>query len=480
MGIGSEANITTARFQHWLTLALISVVVLSLIPTGQVSAIAFTDDTVRNVDEPISEPLHNCGDLDRVTEKQKRCLMNAFAPVLHFPLDEDYRPTSVSEFVEIAEVDDGPTHRQEPASLESLGEREPDSQLVVEESESYTTYGEEGLPRVVYAHVTETDYESESYVAVTYWMFYFHDPKKAGSELFAHQSDFESVTILINESGAQYIGGSQHYGGERREWSAIEVSNETHPHLYPSLGSHSIYFTNTEDFEGDIIGQKQHFDEVSDSAVPFAGVWQDPLYYDITGNSTTWTVDGGDDWRERQYDLRLLTGEEQWQEYEGSFTKSLTRSVLNRKAQAPKHRTRWNSPGEWMEKLVPYEDLVNPKVGWGLFHRSSTHGTLSESSVTVTPKVWNQKGLLPAHFYVEVTIKDSNGEVLGTNITTVTREAGDKPFYQRPRASVTVPVERVSDTVTADVHVYLEPPVEADSAEASTSVEVCDGFLCWV
>jgi hypothetical protein len=479
MPIGLGGSINCESLTHWLKLSLTTFVILSLVLTGPVSAISVPLDTstVQDVDEQVSEPSHNCGVLHSTNESQKRCLMNAYAPVLHFPLKEDYRPTSVSEFIEVADVDEGPTHLQEPASIGTLGDREPDSQLIVEDSEGYTTYGEDGLPRVVYAHVTKTEYKWDSYVAVTYWMFYFHDPKKAGSELFAHQSDFESVTILINESGPQYIGGSQHFGGERRKWETIEVSNGTHPHLYPSLGSHSVYFTNTEDFEGDIIGQKQHFDEVSDSSVPFAGVWQNPLYYDITGNYTTWTVEGND-WRERHYDLRLLTGAEEWQEYRGSFTKSLTRSVLDKKAQAPKYRTRWKNPGKWMETLVPYEELVQPRVGWGWFHTASSRGTLSESIVTVKPVVWNQKGVLPAQFHVEVIIKDSNGSVLGTNTTVVKREAGHKLAFQRPKAEVAVPLERVPDSVNAEVRVYLEPPAQSESPVASTTAEICDGFLC--
>jgi hypothetical protein len=118
---------------------------------------------------------------------QEQCLQETYAPILHFPREEKYRPTSVTEFIQRAEVDEGIEHIKQNASVETLGQRESDSQLVLEDSASYTAYGDNGLPRVVYAQVTEAQFEFSQYIAVTYWMFYFHDPKKAGSKLLWHQ-----------------------------------------------------------------------------------------------------------------------------------------------------------------------------------------------------------------------------------------------------------------------------------------------------
>jgi hypothetical protein len=383
----------------------------------------------------------------------------------------------VTDFIERADVDEGIEHLEQNASVGTLGQRESDSQLTLEDSASYTAYGDDGLPRVVYAQVTEAEFQFSQYITVTYWMFYFHDPKKAGSELLSHQSDFESVTILINDSGAQYIGGSQHFGGERRRWQNIRTTNETHPHIYPALGSHSVYFVNTDRFSSPIIGQDQHLSEDSNSIDPVYDVWQDPLYVDQTGNSTIWAhEDRGPD--ARTYELRRLTGNESWQAYRGSFMRSLTRDALDSKSVVPAQRQRWKSPGKWMESLPSYRQLVSPQVGWGFFTFPSSRGSIQDSSVTVTPKIW-KKGPLPTTLYIKTTVRAPNGTVIGSTVTTLKRSSG-KPIspFDRPTATITTPVSTSPEEVNVSVAVYRQHPPEASAPVQEESTTVCDGFFC--
>lgn len=256
-------------------------------------------------------------------------------------------------------------------------------------------------------------YSSSQYVAVTYWTFYVHDDKAALRDKFGndkieftnpeeHQSDFESVTILINSSGAQWIGASQHLGGELRPWNAVSTQDGTHPDLYVAEGAHSIYFTNSNKYGSiGILGQEQHLNANSDSTQvnqamissidPSFARHSPGVYTDLTGNASSWSQSGvrnEQTYRNDQYTVKRLTGEEPWQEYEGSFIDSTLSQMLIGDAIPPAQRDRWKNPGDWMEEnLVSYESQVDPELGWQL--HGIDKGTFNQSTATVNVKICN-------------------------------------------------------------------------------------------
>lgn len=432
-----------------------------------------------------------CGDLTTVDKSTRSCLVRTYSPILHFTADENYRPTSIKKFVDEATV--GVTDKD--VSLKDLPHVDSDLEI---ESEQYT-YPHSDLPRIVYASIhTGVEFTPpnsvipKEYVAVTFWTFYFHDDKAALRDKFGeesitsinpeeHQSDFESVTILVNSSGAQWVGASQHLGGELRPWDAVQTQNGTHPRLYIAEGAHSIYFTNTGQYDSSgILGQEHHLNsEASSTKVPILGGWmsQKPswakdavtVYTDVTGNASTWSRNG----EGIHYEVRTLTGDEPWQDFEGSFTDSELSQLLIGDAIPPAQRDRWKSSGAWMkENLVYYDTQVHPKLGWQ-FH-GFDKGSLNESSVTVTPKIRNI-GPQPGTIYTRITIMTPNGTVVGQETQAFNREAG--MMMLSGKEEVQVELNAPVKTVNVKIEAFLNEPDEDAKPVTTLTGEICSDLL---
>lgn len=98
---------------------------------------------------------------------------------------------------------------------------------------------------VVYAHIaTESDHPG--FVALQYWMFWYHNPAKNN-----HEGDWEFVQILFEADSAAdalsrapvSIGYAQHTGGERAAWDDPKLERVgDRPVVYAARGSHASYF----------------------------------------------------------------------------------------------------------------------------------------------------------------------------------------------------------------------------------------------
>lgn len=351
-------------------------------------------------------------------------LAQKFAPAYYFHQSERYYPTSFRKYIELA---DETNWKNSNISLDDLSNFEEDQEITVEDSGSYT--GQDVAPNYIYASVHEdVSFKGKSYKAITYWSFYIHDGKRiiglsnGGSlgaintnvDVIQHTSDLETLTILLRNGEPQFVGASQHYGGEIRRWEHVQKVNGTHPKLYPALDAHSVYFVDTSqaEYDGDsITGQGHHLpDNISkyeNTKTLITGLSK-VAYADDTGNGTVWKSD--------DYNLRVLDGSEPWQSYKYPIS-----SDGNPKL--PKHRDRWSCPGKWMDnELVSDESILSFAAGWPWL---SSNGELSGKKLTVKPRIKNT-GPQPHAYSVRVKVisleGEAKGQVIGRKNVTVRRK----------------------------------------------------------
>lgn len=280
-----------------------------------------------------------------VSESDDSKLLSKYAPRIHYDAEEQYHPTRYEAFIYHSKLQQfGADNIPHPTVFDLSGKENWELELDGS-SDDYPTY-QEDYPPAVYGSVHENvQFRGESYTAATYWLFYTYDPKKADSigELFAHQSDLETVTILLQDGNPELVGASQHYGGELREWSATPT-NKSHLNIYPALGAHSNYLRNTENYADSGIPIQQQFlfeDSTNTSVLDVVE------YFDETGSDTVYAQDSTGD---IQYQLIPLTGSEAWADYEGTLGPNDDAGAL------PFDRTRWRNPGHWMETRLPEDE----------------------------------------------------------------------------------------------------------------------------
>jgi hypothetical protein len=321
-----------------------------------------------------------------INVSQRSDLIDRYAPIVHFSAAEQYRPTRYEAFLRRSTLErDGTIVTANPTvfDLESLGE-EYDLELNGDEA-SFPSY-DDVYPPTVYASVhPNTEFQGQHYTAVSYWFFYIYDSKDGSLlDIGEHMSDLESITILINESGAQWISASQHYGGERREWKK-SPRNETHPHVYPAVGAHSMFLRNTDRYAGNgFLPQSQFIlEDGGDSSI------LPQLYTDTTGSDDVWKPAEHDG---VNYELVPLTGNERWASFEGSFSPGTDGG------QIPMERRRWDSPGEWTRDEV----LADESQVRGTIQQSDA--TTSAQRLTVTNTIKNT-GPKPHRFWTLIEAK---------------------------------------------------------------------------
>ncbi|MHB9285667.1 hypothetical protein ACKVMT_01340 [Halobacteriales archaeon Cl-PHB] len=272
-------------------------------------------------------------------------LLRRYAPRLHYDRAERYRPTRYEAFVKHAALEDfGQSNTERPTMFDLAG-RSDDWELDLHGEEADFPRYDDGYPPTVYGSIHEgVSFRGERYTAVTYWLFYIYDPKdpEGISQLFAHQSDLESVTILLQDGEPKWVGASQHHGGELREWAKTPKSG-THIELYPAVGAHSNYLRNTENYGGEGIPGQNQF-AFADS---LATTLLDVGYADQTGDDRLLTVSAAGDSR---YEVVPLTGDEVWATYNGAFGPS------DNEGKVPMARERWAQPGAWLEAHLPPDE----------------------------------------------------------------------------------------------------------------------------
>jgi hypothetical protein len=102
-------------------------------------------------------------------------------------------------------------------------------------------------PPTVYSHIaTEAGYPDK--LSLQYWFFYVYNDWNN-----KHEGDWENIQLIFNASTPQEaltvspteVGYSQHESSERATWgsSKLQIVDDTHPVVYPSIGSHANYFT---------------------------------------------------------------------------------------------------------------------------------------------------------------------------------------------------------------------------------------------
>ena len=190
-------------------------------------------------------------------------LARRFAPVLYFHPDELFRPQPVEVLLEQARLRQTRTGwfdvnvLNQPTLRDLCRYRGPEYFLDVwygdEGTSSYKNYSAHrayyeahlspeagGPPSTAYARVVREG----SHITVQYWLFYYYN-----DWLNKHEGDWEMVQVILDEAEQpQWVVVSQHHGGTRRPWTAVQVEEETHPVIYVALGSHANYLWGNEVF----------------------------------------------------------------------------------------------------------------------------------------------------------------------------------------------------------------------------------------
>jgi hypothetical protein len=286
----------------------------------------------------------------RATTAERVRALRRYAPRVHYAADEPYQPTRYEALVYNAELQDILHPNVADPTLFDIAGRSDDWELDMPADPSEFASYDDRFPPTVYGSVHEdVAYRGETYTAHTYWLFYVYDPKQPDSigAIVAHQSDLETVSVLVNESGPQWVAASQHYGGEVREWEKTDHAG-THVDVYPAFGAHSNYLRNTERYDGGIPIQEQFIDRESrETVVPDLA---EGVYADRTGNARNLTHDGS---LGKPYQVVPLTGEEVWASYAGAMGPD------DETGQVPYQRTRYTDLESWLATFpVPDERQV--------------------------------------------------------------------------------------------------------------------------
>lgn len=422
-------------------------------------------DTVDTGTVTIDVESRNVDDvLDIDAEMTVSELAERYAPNLHFHEKEQFFPTRYEAFVENAELRvDGTGTVVDAPSLLDLGTSDRYRDYSVADSDAATIHvprSEDELearqsdyPRTVHASVTETEVTGDGpvdngkYVALTYWFFYLFDPKKypdAESELekfandppgqikkygFAHPTDTESVTILLDDSGPQWVGAAQHYNGEYLRWEKVAgTDGPATIDIYPAVGAHSSFLVDTSLYPGDIPGQLRWLGKGVDELDTTSTLQVLEGLTDVTSSGTEWTYDGTD--ASKDYDIVVLTDEEPWTDFEGSFDADA--GMIDGGSFPMKDDRRWNDTGEWMtDRMIPEPDVLNDGFFNDNYVPLELDAFFTLDSVTGAPSAFKVRnfvnpGKKPHTFIVDATIDAS--ESAGVERVTRTKPLGWDEF----------------------------------------------------
>ena len=266
-------------------------------------------------------------------------IIEKYAPIIYFSKDETYYPIDVHSFIENTKLmksrhfllfdkyicDDKDKDLKKYNSDKYYMKMK---RSIFSSIEKYYNNLKDIYDRKVYAVVFETNNNDEVKYIIQYWFFFFGS--KAGSTwLDWHECDWEMIMFCLDHNMHPIKAGySQHYYGEVREWSQLEIE-ENHPVVYIASGSHSMYFN-----EG-----------------------KHKAYYD---NKKRWHLgfdkcDKHIRWSSTDYELELINDEVAWISFKGYWGIPITIKLPGPKYRNPLDLkySMWQNPLEWISR---YED----------------------------------------------------------------------------------------------------------------------------
>ena len=357
--------------------------------------------------------------VESMTGLEESELIHKYAPIVYYHSEENFTATRYEAYLENAEMrrsfsnpDSTPLGNLNKFTLGDVDayeysspESTSNSLYLLGEIEDFKRYQQEYSP-TVHASVSQTTFQGDEYTAVTYWRFYLFDPKKdhdradwAKESLTAHPSDTETVTVLIDEEGPQYVGAAQHFSGTYTEWERV-VPKDDQLEIYSSKGAHATFFTDSSLYEGTIPGQTRWIREWLDTPRTPRGL---TAADDVTEQGETWTLTG--DTGDVDYDLIMLTDDMEWGNFAGPFDAEpggVAYDILDGGA-LPMQRERWD-PGPWMEdRMIHMEDD-------GVVSASIDDPELDDGEVdpTVVLPITND-GVHPHKFNIKIEMKRTDG-----------------------------------------------------------------------
>jgi hypothetical protein len=350
-------------------------------------------------------------------------LLRRYAPRLEFHENETYYPTRYEGFVYNASLEDIRSPNDDAPTMFDLADRGSRWELDLQGDQADYRTHDDAYPMTVYGSVHEdVQFRGENYTALTYWLFYVYDPKQDDSfaALLGHQSDLETVTVLLSDGEPRWVAASQHYGGELREWSTVQ-RNGTHVAVYPALGAHSNYLRDTSEVDGGIPIQQQFVNRTSQSTEPVSAPLVD--YVDRTGGGLVATPDDAGD---RRYQVVPLTGREVWASYGGAF------GPEDDAGNVPMRRDRWQQPGQWLSTgPVP----AHRQVEGSLAVRSTGVGN---STVVATANTTND-GVKPHVFRLVLEARPADADWNGSSVRTLDRRSVSLGVDQSRRVTLEGP-----------------------------------------
>lgn len=409
-------------------------------------------------------------------------LAEAYAPVLHFHQDEKFFPTRLEALIENSELhlsrdnaESGSNPVLEEPSLIDLGNERTDKSYELDDKTNvlYLT-GDENeyrkyqsqYPNTVYASVTSTTdsgtppkIPEENYIALTYWVFYLFDPKdgkdnnvpdQIKSLTLSHASDTETVTLLINKDGPQWIAASQHYSGEYLDWNKYtewversEDQTNNQINIFPAKGAHSSFLVNTQEYDGGIPAQGRWLpwlNGTASSKISGLSILNNTLadtadtlsntFDDETGSDQRWAFDSTED---HSYSLLILPDEDKanWTQFAGTFTSEEVTNTVSEKELVPEvikkietGKLPWSSDlfddpiAEIDSRMLPEQDvltankIIDNSFIDGLQSYFSRDGSLGLGKVTsFNIFYWENPGAKPHEFVLEYEIKTDDGSI---------------------------------------------------------------------
>jgi VPS62-like protein len=92
---------------------------------------------------------------------------------------------------------------------------------------------------VAYGHTCD---DEKGKLWLQYWFFYLYNDAQLGGRFGLHEGDWEMIQLRMAGAEPDVAVYAQHAGGERRDWSEVERSDDGSPLVYSGLGSHASYF----------------------------------------------------------------------------------------------------------------------------------------------------------------------------------------------------------------------------------------------
>jgi len=172
-------------------------------------------------------------------------LIDAFAPILHFNVEEDYPfPVDVASY---------------PVGI--LAASEFGSSKDYHDLSGYSN-GAGQLQKATYATVLEGVGDNANELAISY---FFHYPSSNWMEhggYNTHEGDWEGATVFIeNDEGhliPDRIAFAQHLNQEIVEWSNL-LTNDLQAHLFVGLGGHATYARSGQTFQLPLVDDDFHY-----------------------------------------------------------------------------------------------------------------------------------------------------------------------------------------------------------------------------